>query len=588
MNNLIKKIEIRSFRSIEKISIASKELNIISGPNDVGKSNVLKALNLFFNTQTDFLKSLNFKDDYNKVSRAKMVRSSKMKQLIRIRLYLNPPSSYKTLSTEKNVYIERQFDRNGDRSEKYSTDDKKKRTSINRIINKINYIYIPALKGENVIQYILSLIGERELITEADVQSLNTSITTNTEDLKDILEKSGVSIRTSFGFPTFLSDFWQKLSINTEYEQYEKLDSVISGSNSDRSLTPSHFTISLLCRGEGIKSKYIPPLLRWLDKNDKAKVYIWGIDEPENSLEFGLADKLARLFFNEYVQSNQIFLTTHSLAFINPPENTSVAPLILRVFKDELGRTQWKDINDILHTNNKFELLDELGVLIAQKEFIEEYRRVIIEREILKNRIKEYTKPIILVEGKTDKWIIEAAWGKLNPGIEKPFEIFPSGIYIDEDMSEGSADQVRRGIELVSAITQNLQIIIGLFDNDLEGNNQFKGLNEKVFQRYTLSSYMRKHKNKKIYGLLLPVPESRSDYVSSKIKHRFLEIEHYFSDDIIRRYKLNDDIIAPGSSLYRIRNKNKTEFAKDIVSVLTVDAFVNFTKLFDILNTIIT
>ncbi len=149
MNNLIQKIEIHSFRSIEKIILPVKELNVFSGTNDVGKSNFLKALNLFFNNQTDFLKTLKFEDDYNKVSRAKMIRSSKMKQLIKIRLYVNPPKTYKSLLGEKKVFIERQFDRNGDKIEKYYPDKPKQKSSIKRIINKIRYIYIPALKGED-------------------------------------------------------------------------------------------------------------------------------------------------------------------------------------------------------------------------------------------------------------------------------------------------------------------------------------------------------------------------------------------------------------------------------------------------------
>ena len=60
MNNLIKKIEISSFRSIEKISIEVSEINVFSGINDVGKSNILKALNLFFYGNTDFLRPLKF------------------------------------------------------------------------------------------------------------------------------------------------------------------------------------------------------------------------------------------------------------------------------------------------------------------------------------------------------------------------------------------------------------------------------------------------------------------------------------------------------------------------------------------------
>ncbi|MEM7564424.1 MAG: AAA family ATPase, partial [Pseudomonadota bacterium] len=118
MNNLISKIEIISFRSIERVAIPVNEINVFSGTNDIGKSNILKALNLFFNDQTDFLKPLKFEEDYNKISRAKAQRSTKMKQLIKIRVHINPPASYKTLTSEKTVFIERQFDRDGERFEK--------------------------------------------------------------------------------------------------------------------------------------------------------------------------------------------------------------------------------------------------------------------------------------------------------------------------------------------------------------------------------------------------------------------------------------------------------------------------------------
>ncbi len=143
MNDLITKIEIISFRSIERISIPVKEINVFSGANDIGKSNILKAVNLFFNGQTDFLKPLKFEDDYNKISRAKAQRSTKMKQLIKIRIYINPPASYKTLTNEKKIFVERQFDREGERFEKFSTTDGKKKASIKRLINKIKYVYVP-------------------------------------------------------------------------------------------------------------------------------------------------------------------------------------------------------------------------------------------------------------------------------------------------------------------------------------------------------------------------------------------------------------------------------------------------------------
>ena len=57
--HLIDSIEIHYFRSIYKITLKKiNSLNILSGINDVGKSNVLKALNLFFNNETVYLASL--------------------------------------------------------------------------------------------------------------------------------------------------------------------------------------------------------------------------------------------------------------------------------------------------------------------------------------------------------------------------------------------------------------------------------------------------------------------------------------------------------------------------------------------------
>lgn len=587
MNDLITKIEIISFRSIERIAIPVKEINIFSGSNDIGKSNILKAINLFFNNQTDFLKPLKFEDDYNKVSRAKAQRSTKMKQLIKVRIHLNPPTSYKTLTGEKNVFIERQFDRDGERFERYSTEDRKKKASIKRIINKVKYVYIPALKGEDVLQYLLSLIGEQQLITDNDILSLNDSISNKTKDLKDILNNSGIQIGTNFGLPTLLSDFWQKLSVNTAYEQFEKLDTDIKGSNKKGKLNPSQYTISLLNRGEGIKSKYIPPLLQWLDNNDKAKEFIWGIDEPENSLEFGLSDKLARLFFNDYSVSNQIFLTSHSLAFINPPINITIQPKVFKILKDEYGATQWQDMNDLFKKQTKYKLYDELGIILAQKEFIEEYRNVVNEKEQLKTKIESYTLPILVVEGKTDKWIIERAWQALNPNTTMPFDIYPSGLYINVNESEGNADQARRSIELISPMIDENKTIIGLFDNDREGNEQFKGLSKRIFENHTASNYTRKHKTKNIYGQLLPVPENRQSFVGDKIIQRFLEIEHYFDDAVLNQFKLKGDKVVPDSTVFNIKSNNKTMFAQESISNLNNQKFNNFTILFEKLNELI-
>jgi predicted ATP-dependent endonuclease of OLD family len=70
--DLIEKIEIKSFRSFgnrkkNKTQITNlKDLNIFSGGNNSGKSNILRALNLFFNQNTNLNQFINFNKDFFK------------------------------------------------------------------------------------------------------------------------------------------------------------------------------------------------------------------------------------------------------------------------------------------------------------------------------------------------------------------------------------------------------------------------------------------------------------------------------------------------------------------------------------------
>ncbi len=70
--NIIEQIEIKNFRSFGNRKLESykvlkcQSLNIISGANDSGKSNILRALNLFFNKKTDLNNFFDFDKDFFK------------------------------------------------------------------------------------------------------------------------------------------------------------------------------------------------------------------------------------------------------------------------------------------------------------------------------------------------------------------------------------------------------------------------------------------------------------------------------------------------------------------------------------------
>jgi AAA15 family ATPase/GTPase len=58
-------ISIKNFRSIQTQVAPIEEITTFVGQNNAGKSNILRALNLFFNGVTDHKKSYNFKSDFN-------------------------------------------------------------------------------------------------------------------------------------------------------------------------------------------------------------------------------------------------------------------------------------------------------------------------------------------------------------------------------------------------------------------------------------------------------------------------------------------------------------------------------------------
>src|SRR5690606_28918779 len=96
---LITKIKIDYYRSFNSIIVKDlKDLNIFSGKNDIGKSNILKALDTFFNKN-----KINFSEDYNKARLTEVRESIKGKQFIKITIDFKNPGTYKTLPTEFNV-----------------------------------------------------------------------------------------------------------------------------------------------------------------------------------------------------------------------------------------------------------------------------------------------------------------------------------------------------------------------------------------------------------------------------------------------------------------------------------------------------
>lgn len=523
MNNLISQIEITNFRSIKYEKIDCSAYNLFCGQNDVGKSNILKALNLFFNQETDFKTPFNFFTDYNKYALAEAQSSKKKKQLIKIKITFKKPKSYQSIFGST-YFIEKTFDRNdktGLGTIKYSEESTKARTAISKLYNQMRYVYIPALKGKEVIQYLLGLLGEQELIGSTQIADLNKSINDTTNDLANLLNESKIGIGVSFGLPTLLSDFWQQLSVGTTYEYFEAIEKSLVSKKGEVKLSSSSYQIPLNMRGDGIKSKFLPPILKWLQNHNEQKTFIWGIDEPENSLEFRAAEELSYLFGNEYALTTQIFATSHSMAFINPRDTDTIKPAIFRTVRSSLGETSFQDINDLYKTKNREDLLEEIGALAIQKELITKFRQQIedeknakkeLENSLneLQTQIAALTKPLVITEGKTDiKHILKA---KEKLGItDVDFE------QIDSQHQPDGDSNLHKLLEQLSKI-HNRNKIIGIFDRDVP----------KTIKKIEKDGASYKNYGNGVYAFCISSPRSRIDNGQTEIS-----IEYLYTDQEI-------------------------------------------------------
>lgn len=261
--------------------------------------------------------------------------------------------------------------------------------------------------------------------------------------------------------------------------------------------------------------------MKWLQNHNEQKTFIWGIDEPENSLEFRAAEELSYLFGNEYALTTQIFATSHSMAFINPRDTDTVKPVIFRTVRSSLGETSFQDINDLYKTKNREDLLEEIGALAIQKELITKFRQQIEDeknaKKELENSLNELqaqiaalTKPLVITEGKTDiKHILKA---KEKLGITD----VDFGRINEEQQPDGDGN-LQKLLEQLSKVSHQNKII-GIFDRDKDNIVNYieeDGLGYKNF-------------GNGVFAFCISSPQYRMDNGQTKIS-----IEYLYTDQEI-------------------------------------------------------
>jgi AAA15 family ATPase/GTPase len=524
----IEKVEIQYFRSINnQVSADLNGLNIFTGKNDAGKSNVLKALNLFFNGQTDWESPFSFERDFNRQRLEYARTTGKVKQFIRIGVTFNSldratntlPSQFKVTKewyrdiSEPKQYddIEKRFKKLGVSTPKFS------QRSLTTFLSNIQYIYVPAIKDSRVFEQALNTIREtvyteklnQNKLLQNGLLSIETEITTSTKQLNVEFTRA-TSIDTNLASPRDVLELYKTLSVNTKYNKYD---------------------IPLTQRGDGIRLRYLPNILNFVSESSN-RFFIWGFEEPENSLEYGLAEKMAQDFSSVYVKHAQILLTSHSPAFIRLSKNETIVNCY-RSFNKEDGT---KIIKFDPYVDNQIEkdLAEELGYVKLLQETFDTYDQKLKDLENNIAVLKSTQKPVLYVEDKYPQ-IYKIAWLTLK-GIQYTEKNLDSVFNRNCDFtihSAGGASKITGLLHCNSPDVFNVDAIVGLFDYDYEGSQQFcyvyckqdtsngKKAYDDVKGDIITGQYIARNDGKRISALILPIPERLENLIyNNNLSHK--------------------------------------------------------------------
>ncbi|WP_228146791.1 ATP-dependent nuclease [Acinetobacter lactucae] len=385
----IKQIEIRKFRSINHLkNYRANDLNIFVGKNDQGKSNILRALNLFFNNETDINKKFRFEQDYS----FNASTGTGSRKEIRIDLTILPPKGRFNINSEikwtkkwkqdGSIIDERTITKNGKKLEP--------NTNVYKWLNKLRYRYVPAIKSE---MYFHNLMEDlHDVLNLKFNEEISKKGTKFISGLQDITQNITDDLFNSLGLKN-------TLQVPSDFKQlFSKLD---FGVNDDGNI------YHLAQRGDGIKVRHIPIILFHMAKEEQNLSIpgyvkpdtIWGFEEPENNLEMKYCFDLATEFL-KYAQDLQIFVTTHSPAFYAIKEEEKVK--VGFIYKDEKKCTV---IKDIMHDD---EIHDEMGLLPLITPYIKQINDYKNENLYLKSQLDtlgHQIKYVVLTEDQETKFL---------------------------------------------------------------------------------------------------------------------------------------------------------------------------------------
>ncbi len=289
------------------------------------------------------------------------------------------------------------------------------KVQLSKFLNSVDFSYIPAIKDRDsfasLIERMCAAISKNEILidkTRGFIRAIEDEASSLTKNISTLMPGS-----VSLSPPVDMERLFRNLDF-----------SIGSGGHS-----------LLWQKGDGIKARYIPEILRFINESESRKKYfIWGFEEPENSLDLEAATTEA-LRFKEFSQrtDTQVFITSHSPAFYLSDIEADLDKPLRRFFvtNQTVGQSDVvtpeeaiRPIDSIEETESVMAGAGLLRLPFVIRQISRLNHEITEERERIKQLTEQITtmreqfaaldKPTLYVEGPHDQSIVMRKLEELN------------------------------------------------------------------------------------------------------------------------------------------------------------------------------
>jgi predicted ATP-dependent endonuclease of OLD family len=450
----IAKVRIHNYRSFKDISVNLSPYTVIVGQNNVGKSNILRAIELFFSPPRLGPRQLRRPFYLNRPSRMLHSRYSRYRREglydyqrdFPVNLQSNPGKKC-TLVTISFILEKKDFEKLGllrkferfksidisqfIRAAKDKTENVEYRSNsltgddlnefLDWLFSTSDFVRIPSSRASEASQDLLRSFTNRifaNLSGSYNVKRALESLATKAKQEIGLAEKS-ILLK--------LEQFIPELeSVSLDIGELPEISEILGISNikiNDGTLT------YLSNKGDGVQSLFFIGLMQYSASLKVNRNLIFGIEEPELHLHPEAQEELAKTL-KSIAETHQVILTTHSPVLVNRSN-----------FESNIVVRKHKQTIESINTSSLFTIRDVLGVKPSHN--------------------LENARLVTVVEGATELRLVGHILTLINKGLN---EVMRNG-----ELRIVLGKGAKGVVNYLQHFTRELQPCLALFDNDQEG-----------------------------------------------------------------------------------------------------------------------